>query len=461
MELADLRPLFLFDGLTDDQVSELLSLGDEVRFTDGDVLFNEGAPAEFWWVLLEGRVELIRRSGREESVAGAMELPGVWAGGFLAWTDAAGYMATARGASVGAMLRVPSAALRQLALTWFPFGVHLIEGFFQTVRNMEAMSRQRAGLVALGTLAAGLAHELNNPASAAVRAADSLAESCELLLGSLVMLAQRSLSAEQFVQLDALRRSIDPTSPALDPLAVADREDELLDWLEGHGVDDAWRIAPPLASAGVDLEWCERVAEVLETNTIGPGIDWVAGTLATAALLSEVSEATGRVSTLVAAVKSYSQLDRASLQLIDVTEGIESTLLVLGQKLKAGITVVRDYAADLPSIEAMPSELNQVWTNLIDNAIDAMDGTGTLRISTRVDGESVIVQIADSGSGMPEEVQAHAFDPFFTTKDVGKGTGLGLDISHRIVVERHHGEITIESVPGETVMTVRLPRSHA
>ena len=182
--------------------------------------------------------------------------------------------------------------------------------------------------------------------------------------------------------------------------------------------------------------------------------------LSTAALLSEVKDSTGRVSALVAAVKSYSQLDRASLQLIDVTEGIDSTLVMLGHKLRGGITVVRDYGTDVPRIEANPAELNQVWTNIIDNAIDAMDGNGTLRVSTRADPEDVIVEIGDTGPGMPPDVQARAFEPFYTTKDVGKGTGLGLDISRRIVVERHHGEITIDSRPGETVLRVRLPRAH-
>ncbi len=203
---------------------------------------------------------------------------------------------------------------------------------------------------------------------------------------------------------------------------------------------------------------CETPAK--RGDTLEPGVEWVASTLSTQALLSEMRESTARISTLVDAVKSYSQLDRASLQLIDITEGIESTLVMLGHKLPDGITVVRDYATDAPSIEANPGELNQVWTNLIDNAIDAMDGEGTLRISTRADRDDLVVEIGDTGPGMRPEVQARAFEPFFTTKDVGKGTGLGLDISRRIIVERHHGQITIDSGPNETVLCVRLPRPH-
>ncbi len=322
---------------------------------------------------------------------------------------------------------------------------------------MEALSRQREALVALGTLAAGLAHEINNPASAAVRAVEALQDTCDTLLSSLVRLAERSLSAEQFVAIDALRREIDAATASLDPLAVADREEALSDWLDAHGVDAAWRIAPALAAAGVDIAWCERAAQILDGGTLEPGLEWVASTLSTAALLSEMKDSTGRVSALVAAVKSYSQLDRASLQLIDVTEGIDSTLVMLGHKLRDGITIVRDYATDVPRIEANPGELNQVWTNLIDNAIDAMDGHGTLRISTRADPDDVVVEIGDTGPGMPPDVQARAFEPFYTTKDVGKGTGLGLDISRRIIVERHHGQITIDSRPGETVLCVHLP----
>jgi signal transduction histidine kinase len=270
-------------------------------------------------------------------------------------------------------------------------------------------------------------------------------------------LAEGSLSAEQFVALDALRREIDSSSASVEPLAVADREDALIDWLDARDVDQSWRIAPPLALAGVNTTWCEQVAELLDSASLGTGLEWVASTLSTTTLLSEIKESTGRVSDLVSTMRSYSQLDRAPLQDIDVTEGIESTLVILGEKLHDGITVVRDYADDMPRIEAIPGELNQVWTNLIDNAIDAMEGEGTLRASTRIEGEHVVVEVADTGSGMPPDVQARAFEPFFTTKDVGKGSGLGLDISRRIVVERHDGEILVASQPGETVVTVKLP----
>jgi signal transduction histidine kinase len=457
MHIDDLRPLFLFGGLSDEQLIELFTTGEEIHFDEGVVLFREGDPADFWWVLIEGRVDLLRRSGRDEAVLRVMDRPGVWAGGFRAWDEASTYLATGRGASAGRMFRAPSGALGELTRAWFPFGVHLIDGFFQTVRSMDSLSRQREALIALGTLAAGLAHEINNPASAAARAVDALQDSCDTLLSSVGRLAEQSLTAEQFIVIDALRRDIDPSTANVDPLTVANLEEGLSNWLDARGVEAAWRIAPVLAAAGVDIGWCERAAEVLDAGTLEPALEWVASTVSTSTLISEVKESTGRVSALVATMKSYSQLDRASLQLIDVTEGLESTLVMLGHKLRGGVTVVREFGAEVPRIEAIPGELNQVWTNLIDNAIDAMDGKGTLRISTRVDSEDLVVEIADTGPGMTPDVQARAFQPFYTTKEVGKGTGLGLDISRRIIVERHHGQITIESKSDETVLRIRIP----
>jgi signal transduction histidine kinase len=460
MTIAELRGIALFDGLDDGQLEQLLTVGEECAFTAGEELFREGAPAASWWVLLAGTITLVRRVGDGESVVGALGSPGQWAGGFQAWDPHGVYLASGRGEEPGRVLRVSSEGLRACADAWFPFGIHFIKGLVDTVRRFESAAREREALVALGTLAAGLAHEINNPASAATRAVDALEETSGSLLAALGRLAEGPISAEQFMALDALRRSVEPTG-APESLALADREEELSDWLADHGIERDWIIAPPLAAAGVDTAWCERVAAVLGDGPLGAGLEWIASSLSMDALLAEVKESTRRVSDLVAAVRSYSQLGRAPMQLTDLTEGLESTLVMLGHKLRPGVQVVREYAADVPRVEAMPGELNQVWTNLVDNAVDAMDGAGTLRVTTRLGDLGLVeVRIVDDGPGMSPETRRHAFEPFFTTKDVGKGTGLGLDISRRIVVERHHGEIAIDSSPAGTVVTVRLPVRH-
>ena len=456
IELADLRPLDLFTGVSDEQLRDLLSVGDEVVFDVGDELFHESAPADAWWVLVEGRLDLVRHVGREETVLGAMDVPGRWAGGFRAWDENGVYLATARAAEPGRILRVAAVELRAWSGAWYPFGDHLIEGVFRTGRRFESLTRQREALLALGTLAAGLAHEINNPAAAAVRAVDGLEISSANLLSSLALLAGADVTAQQFSRLDELRRAVAERPAVTDPMDLADREEDVADWLSRHGVAQGWAMAPSLARGGADVAWCEQVLDALG-DSLPAAMQWVASTLAAQTSLAVVKDSTRRISELVAAVKSYSQMDRASVQETDVREGLESTLVMLGHQVPAGVEVVRTYEPGLPAIEAVPGELNQVWTNLIANALDAMDGEGVLRVSAAADGPGVRVEVADTGPGIPAEVRDHVFEPFFTTKGVGKGTGLGLDISRRIVADRHGGEITVESEPGRTVISVRLP----
>ena len=455
--IDEIRVLSLFDGLTDDQLAELVAGSTVVRVEPGTEPFREGEHADFWWVLIDGAIDLVRRVGGEDTVVGKMDVPGRWAGGFRAWDEHGVYLATARASALSRLLRVPADVLREWLSALFPLGGHLIAGLYHTARSIESTARQRESLVTLGKLAAGLAHEINNPAAAATRAVDDLETACQTLLSSPGRLACEEISAQQFIALDTLRGEIEPAAAAHDPLVLADREDALSAWLVRHGVTNEWMIAPPLAAAGADRAWCERAAAALPGPALQPGLEWVASALSATALLSEIKESTRRISKLVAAVKSYSQMDRASLQRVDVTEGLESTLVMLGQRLPDRITVMRDYGPDVPQIEVHPAELNQVWTNLVDNAVDAMDGPGTLRLTTRAEEGFVVVEVSDTGRGMPPQVADRAFEAFFTTKEVGQGVGLGLDIAQRIVVERHGGAISIDSRPGETVLRVSLP----
>jgi signal transduction histidine kinase len=455
VETDGLRALAILDGLTDGQLRELVAAGERVPIVPGESLFEEGHPAGSWWLVVSGSLDLMRRTGREYSVVGRMT-PGRWAGGFQAWDERGVYLATGRGAGTGHALRLPAAGLARLLDAWFPFGNHLINGLYGTARTIEATARQRETLVSLGTLAAGLAHEINNPAAAVARAVTDLEAASAAARVSVGRLAAAGVTAAELAALGSMLDSLEPPAVALGPLAMSDREAELAGWLEDHDVADAWTVAPVLAAAGADVAWCERVAGLLSPATVGPGLTWVASTASVTSMLADVRTSGARISELVGAVRSYSQMDRAALRVVDVTEGLDSTLTMLGRQL-GGVTVAREYAPGVPRIEAYAGELNQVWTNLVDNAVDAMGATGVLTLRTRVDGDAVVVEVADSGPGMTPEVAARAFDAFFTTKDVGQGAGLGLDVARRIVVDRHGGEIGISSGPGGTTLRVRLP----
>ena len=458
----DLHGAFLTSSLTDQQLDELVAVGHEHEFAAGDDLFREGTTADVLWILLEGEIELTRRLGNQSTVVARMTTPGQWAGGLTAWGDADGhsvYRASGQALTTGRCFLVPSSELSALVDRWSPFAKHMITGIYNTIRGIDAIARERESLVALGTLAARLAHEINNPASAALRAVESLRSAARYMLESLVDLAEAGTLAEDFLALDRLRAELQE-QPAISggAIAISDREEVIGMWMEDRDVETAWQLAPVLANTVVDRAWLDALEEKTGEDALDPALRWISSTIGMSALLAELGEATSRIANLIADVKTYSQVDRAALQHTDVRAGIQSTVAMFGPKA-AGVDVVYDFADDTPEIDAYASELNQVWTNLIDNALDAMDGSGTLRISTRVERDHLVVEITDSGHGMPADIQARAFEPFFTTKDVGKGTGLGLDISRRIVIDRHGGDISFQSQPGATTAQVRLPIS--
>jgi signal transduction histidine kinase len=456
----DLRSASLTSELTAEQLSDFASIGEVREFAPGDELFHEGRPADELWMLLDGEVELVQQVGHEVTTFVRMTEPGQWAGGHAAWgsgDENAVFLVTGRAETVGRCFVVPSHELAEFVRRWLPLGRHLLDAVYQTIRRADANVRQRESIVALGKLAAGLAHEINNPASASLRAVESLRNTSGYMLQSLAGLAQHGVGAEQFLELDRMRLLLQQR-PAAEggALEVADREELIGEWLDSRGVEFAWQMAPILAGRGADDRWFAELEAVVGADGLAPAVRWVTSTLGVDGLLSELSDATNRISHLVQDVKTYSQMDRASLQRSDLTAGLESTLTMLAPKLE-GVDVVRDYGEDVPEVEVYAAELNQVWTNLIDNALDAIDGEGTLRLAVGVDGDDVVVEIGDTGPGIDPAILHRVFEPFFTTKDVGSGTGLGLDIARRIVVDRHGGSIEFESSPGSTTATVRIP----
>jgi len=461
--LADeLGATFLFESLSEEQRHTLARLGTEVQFDVGETIFVEGQPAEFLWVLLAGEMELLRHIGGQRIRIATASRPGTYGGGIQAFSGsvvASGYRATAKALQPSRFFRLPSSELGRLLADWSPVAKHLLDGYLQRLESIEATVRERERLISLGRLAAGLAHEVNNPAAAAIRATADLRAALHQLEGVVGWLASAGLSSDRLSGLLALQSAAVGAVPpaARTAIELANAEDEMGTWLDGHGVENSWSLASTFTSVGLDESWLDSAAKVLGVSELSPGLNWISATLLTTSLVDQIADAVGRIAQLVTAVKEYSYMDRAPEQAVNVHEGIEKTLLVLGHKLRPGIQIVREYDERLPAIQANGAELNQVWTNLIDNAIDALDGRGQIFIRTRHDDDAVVVEIADQGPGIPGDLVSRIFDPFFTTKEVGKGTGLGLDIVRRIVVDAHHGEIFVESTPGDTRFVVRLP----
>jgi signal transduction histidine kinase len=458
----ELRTLFLFEKLTDEQLGHLCQEG-HVELIGPGVVYTEGDPATCFYVLIEGAVLTSRKVGEDEVEIGRTSQRGVYGGAYNAYLGdrvPQTYQNSMRATEPSRFFVLGADCFAEIVRDWFPMAVHLLEGLFFGGQAQRAVIGQRERLLALGSLTAGLTHELNNPAAAAVRATASLRERVAGMRGKLRLLATGKFERADLESLIELQqRAVEKVAkaPELDPLATSDAEDELSDWLEDRGIRDGWQLAPTFVQAGLDVEWLEKVQACVGDQMLEPALRWLNYTVETELLMNEIEDSTTRVSTLVGAAKQYSQLDRAPFQVVDVHDLLTSTLLMMSAKIGKGVQVVKDFDRSLPPIPAYPSELNQVWTNLIDNAVQAMDGSGTLTIRTARDGDCVLIEIGDTGPGVPPEIQKRIFEPFFTTKPVGQGTGLGLDISWRIVVNKHHGDLRVESVPGDTRFQVRLP----
>ena len=458
----ELRTLFLFEKLTDDQLQWLCVRGHVELFSPGPV-YAEGAPATCFYVLLEGTVVMSRRVGTDDIEVGRTSTRGVYSGAFMAYLGdrvPQVYNNSVRVTEPARFFVLDADKFAELMHEWFPMAVHLLEGLFFGNKNAQQAIGQRERLLALGSLSAGLTHELNNPAAAAVRATASLRERVAGMRHKLGMIAGGKwdrTTLETLIRLQEEAAERVPKALALAPMEASDREDEISDWLDDHGVRDGWDMAPTFVQAGLDVAWLEHVAVTVEPQILESALRWLNYTVETELLMNEIEDSTTRVSTLVGAAKQYSQLDRAPYQVVDVHELLDSTLLMLSGKFPPGISVVKDYYPGLPHIPAFAGELNQVWTNLIDNAVSAMNGSGVLTVRTGLDHDQVFVEFGDTGPGVPQEIRDRIFEPFFTTKPVGEGTGLGLDISWRIVVRKHHGDLSLESTPGDTRFRVRLP----
>ncbi|MEC4811671.1 MAG: ATP-binding protein [Scytonema sp. PMC 1069.18] len=453
-----LQTIPLFKDLSENQLMCLMN-GTDIRLNPGDILFKQGEPAKCFYVVFEGAIRLTREVSNQEVVLATYE-----AGTFFGEVPLlAGTLHLASGQAVGQchIYCLHEEEFWQM-LMFCPSVRQAVLGFMASrMQELQMLSQQHDKLISLGTLAAGLAHELGNPTAAVHRAVGQLHDMVNVLHNCSFESTKQHLSPDQLeyvldLKSKAIKQVVLPCN--FDPLAQMDLEDELTDWLESHGVADGWKFVPTLVAAGINAQQLEVIGEQVSASTLSDALTWLEATLAMTSLLNVLEQGVTRISDLVHAVKAYSYMDQSPLKEITVHEGIENTLTILSYKLrKHRIQVVRKYEQNMPTIEAYGSALNQVWTNLIDNAIDALGEEGKIWIRTFSEQDCITVEIADNGPGIPPEIQSRIFDPFFTTKGIGVGTGLGLEIAYRIVVGQHNGRIRCFSKPGDTRFQVSLP----
>lgn len=461
-DVDELRTLFLFEKLNDEQLDWICGHGHTIHADAGQV-YAEGDPATCFYVLLQGTIVMSKLIGGDDVEVTRSSQVGAYTGAWQAYLgDRAPktYGNSMRVIVPSRLLVLDATDLATIMKEWFPMAVHLLEGLFWGQQNIRQTTDQRERLLALGSLSAGLTHELNNPAAAAVRATSVLRDRVAGMrhkLGAIAAGGWDRATMEQLMRLQEKAVEQVAKAPMLSPMEASDREDALGDWFDQHHITGGWDLAPTFVQAGLAADWLDDVDAIVGSTVLEGAVRWINYSVETELLMNEIEDSVTRISTLVQSAKQYSQLDRAPYQVVDVHELLDATLLMLSAKIGREIIVVRDYDRTLPQISAYAAELNQVWTNTIDNAIHAMAGHGTLTIRTAREEERLLVEIGDTGPGVPDDIKDRIFEPFFTTKPVGEGTGLGLDISWRIVVKKHHGDLKLVSHPGDTRFQIYLP----
>lgn len=457
--LDTLGQMPLFAHLPDEQLQWLSEQGTEIQLRKGELIACQGDPPDGFYIILDGKTEWTRKVGQQEVHVVNLEAGTVFAELILLLDQP--YPTSGRALTAVRLYKLTKDAFFYMLSRCPSIQREILKISAQRSQLHESVSQQHAKLISLGTMAAGLAHELNNPAAAVRRSSKGLHEIFRTLSNRTFQLNQWQMTPAQQAFIANLPLQVTERASRqsrLDPLLESDRSDEIADWLNAHNVTDGWKLAPTLVEAGLDSDWLTQLAARVPAGSLGDVLSWLEAAITGEGLISEIEQSSTRISELVTVVKKYSYMDQAPSQWVDVHEGIENTLKILEHKLKGGsIVVTREYDESLPAIWAFGSELNQVWTNLIDNAIDALDGSGQIWIRTSQESDRVLVEIADNGRGIPSDIQPRIFEPFFTTKGTGEGTGLGLDISRRIVAGQHKGDIRVTSKPGDTLVAVRLP----